>query len=158
MMLQLEPSVKAIWSINILIQWVTLSAIVLIADYLFISQLIENWPLGTGMLSLYLLFFAIALSLSIPPLKYKFWKFEIRLQELYLERGILNRITTIAPFTRIQHIDVQQSLIERMFRLSKLVIYTAGTRGADIVIPGLPLEYAETLRDQLKNYSPENAI
>ena len=39
-----------------------------------------------------------------------------------------------------------------------LAFFVAGTRGADIVIPGLPLYYAEALRDRLKNYSPEDAV
>jgi membrane protein YdbS with pleckstrin-like domain len=38
-----------------------------------------------------------------------------------------------------------------MHGLAKLIIYTAGSRGADILIPGLPLEYAEDMRDSLKD-------
>jgi len=45
-----------------------------------------------------------------------------------------------------------------MAHLGKLVIYTAGTRGADVVIPGLPIEYAEDLRDKLKNATIEDAV
>ena len=42
--------------------------------------------------------------------------------------------------------------------LATLVVYTAGTRGADITIPGLPKDYAEALRDQLKNITGEDAV
>ncbi|MBE2188707.1 MAG: hypothetical protein IAE98_04495, partial [Candidatus Kapabacteria bacterium] len=34
----------------------------------------------------------------------------------------------------------------------------AGTRGADVTIPGLPIEYAEQLRDRLKNVTPEDEV
>ena len=98
------------------------------------------------------------MSIVYPVLKYKYWKFDVRVDELYIERGILTRIKTIAPFRRLQHLDVEQSVFERMMGLGKLVVYTAGTRGADIVIPGLPIEYAEALRDQLKNIESEDAV
>ena len=94
----------------------------------------------------------------VPALRYRFWRFEVRDEELYVERGVINRIRTIAPKVRIQHIDVSQNLFENLFGLGKLIIYTAGTRGADIVIPGLIYEYAEDLRDTLKNFSTEDAV
>jgi hypothetical protein len=100
----------------------------------------------------------IILTIAVPLLRYKFWRFEVREDEIYIERGILTRIKTTAPYRRIQHIDVQQSILERIAHLGKLVIYTAGTRGADVVIPGLPIEYAEDLRDKLKNATIEDAV
>src|SRR5690606_22586633 len=100
----------------------------------------------------------IILTISLPLLRYRYWKFEVRDDEIYLERGVFTRIKTTAPYRRIQHLDVQQSMLERMVQLGKLVIYTAGTRGADVILPGLPIEYAEELRDRLKNVSIEDAV
>jgi membrane protein YdbS with pleckstrin-like domain len=39
--------------------------------------------------------------------------------------------------------------MQRWFGLSSLIIYTAGTRGADAEIPGLASEDAEALREEL---------
>lgn len=94
----------------------------------------------------------------MPWLSYKYWAFEVRDDELYLERGVLTRVKTTAPYVRVQHLDVEQSVLERLFHLGKLVVYTAGTRGADLVIPGLPIEYAEQLRDHLKNITADDAV
>jgi hypothetical protein len=45
-----------------------------------------------------------------------------------------------------------------MFGLSSLVVYTAGTKGADLVIPGLPHYYAQELQNKLKEYTIEDAV
>jgi hypothetical protein len=110
------------------------------------------------MLSVIIVIIGVILTFVIPQLNYKFWKFEVLDTEIYIERGIFTRIKTTAPFSRIQHLDVQQSIIERFFHLSKLILYTAGTRGADVVIPGLPIEYAQDLRDRLKDITAEDSI
>lgn len=109
---------------------------------------------------LHFFFFILGAASSIifPFLSYKFWRFIVRDDDVYIERGVLTRVKTTAPFLRIQHIDVIQSVLDRIFGLGKLVIYTAGTRGADVTIPGLPIEYAEHLRDRLKNVTPEDEV
>ena len=87
---------------------------------------------------------------------------EVEIKEVVLkiksELGIFTRIHTTAPFSRVQHIDVVQSILDRSFGLGKLVIYTAGTKGADLLIPGLPIQYAEYLRDYLKSYTQEDVV
>jgi membrane protein YdbS with pleckstrin-like domain len=94
----------------------------------------------------------------LPSIRYKRWKFDVRPQELYLERGIFTFIRTTAPYVRIQHLDVRQSILERYYNLATLVVYTAGTRGADIIIPGLPVDYAYQLRDSLNQYTKEDEV
>lgn len=154
---QLHPSVKSVWALGILIRAFFTALIFLIIELLFIRPNI-NYDIPTGFTSLIIIILGVIMSVLYPVLKYKYWAYEVRDEELFLKRGILLRITTIAPFSRIQHIDVQQNLFERMMNLARLVIYTAGTRGADIIIPGLPIEYAEMLRDQLKEYATEDAL
>lgn len=155
---QLHPSVKTVWSITIFFRMLMLSLVIIISGYFIISSDIVKSLIPIGYTIIALIIIILIGSIIYPILKYYYWKFEIRQAELYIERGVLTRIKTIAPFSRIQHLDVQQSILERMLGLAKLVIYTAGTRGADIIIPGLPLQYAEALRDQLKNYSPDDAV
>ena len=157
-MYQLDPAVKGVWSISYVMRTIFLTIVVFIIDILFIQKNIDFWFFPSGTLSLIIFFVGLILSFIIPPISYKYWKFDVRESEVYLERGILTRIKTTAPFSRIQHLDVQQSLMERMFKLSKLVLYTAGTRGADVIIPGLPIEYAEELRDHLKDITAEDSL
>jgi membrane protein YdbS with pleckstrin-like domain len=53
------------------------------------------------------------------------------------------------PTNRIQHVDVRQGPLEQWLGLSRVLVYTASGMGADGVIPGLNVETAEALRDQL---------
>jgi len=62
------------------------------------------------------------------------------------------------PLRRIQHLDVSQDVLEREFDLGKLIVHTAGTRSADVVVPGLAYAEAEQFRDDLRNYITEDAL
>ncbi|MFB6152409.1 MAG: PH domain-containing protein [Haloarculaceae archaeon] len=83
-------------------------------------------------------------------LYYRSWRYEVREDSLYLTRGVLTRRQTVAPYVRVQHIDTQRSPFDRLLGLSSLVVYTAGTRGADVTIPGLTYDRAATLQTRLK--------
>lgn len=83
-------------------------------------------------------------------LRYRFWAFQIRPDHLFLERGVYRHVETVVPYVRIQHVDTRRGPVERALGLSTLVVYTAGSRGADVSIPGLPADDAEALQDRLK--------
>ena len=85
----------------------------------------------------------------------EFWSWQPRSK---LERGIWNRVRTVVPLRRIQHLDVSQDVLERNFDLGKLIVHTAGTRSSDVVLPGLRYEEAERLRDTVKHYITEDAV
>ncbi len=87
---------------------------------------------------------------------YRAWRFEIRDNDLYLERGVFTCVTTVVPFVRVQHVDTQRGPVERFLGLGSVVIYTAGSRGADVTIPGLTPERASELQDRLRNLAVES--
>ena len=89
-------------------------------------------------------------------LYYRSWRFEIQDDALYLVRGVVTEVETAVPFVRVQHVDTQRGPVERLVGLSSLVVYTAGTRGADIAIPGLTPERATRLRDRLRDLAIES--
>ena len=91
-----------------------------------------------------LLFVALAL------LRYRLWGYEIRDDSIYLERGVFTRVRTVVPFVRIQHVDSSRGPLERLAGLASTVVYTAGSRGADVSIPGLTPDGSETLQERLK--------
>lgn len=157
-MYSLDPAIKPIWGVGIFFQTVFMSAIIAFLEFFVIPGNLNYWIIPKGLLSLVTFSIGLVLVFLIPILRFRYWRFEVRDEEIYLERGVLTRIKTVAPYRRIQHIDVQQSVLERMSQLGKLVIYTAGTRGADVVLPGLPIEYAEDLRDKLRNITVEDAV
>lgn len=158
-MQQLDPSVKTLWSLRLLLLTLLLTALVFAWEFFMTPGGGDQFlPFATGVWTAIVLTAGLLLSFILPSLRYKAWSYELREGEVHVRRGVLTRIYTVAPTTRIQHLDVAQSLTERMFGLGRLVIYTAGTRGADIVIPGLPLDYAQALRDYLKNLTVEDAV
>ena len=88
-------------------------------------------------------------------LRYRKWGYEIRDDSLYLERGVLTEIRTVVPLVRIQHVDSRRSALERTVGLASTVVYTAGSRGADVRIPGLEPDTASDLREKLKGLAIE---
>ena len=91
----------------------------------------------------------MASAVAVPPMRYRAWRFAIRREHVFLQHGVLFRTTSIVPHARIQHVDTRHGPVDRWLGLAELVIYTAGTRGAIVVIPALAADEAEELRDHL---------
>jgi membrane protein YdbS with pleckstrin-like domain len=83
-------------------------------------------------------------------LRYRRFRFELREDALYLERGVLVHVSTVVPFVRVQHVDTRRGPLERATGLASTVVYTAGSRGADVSVPGLAPDRANALRDRLR--------
>lgn len=146
----LDPSVKAVWGIGSFIRTIFFTGIFFIAELVAASLEFIHIPIGAISGSIFL--FGMVSTFVFPPLRYKFYRFDVREDDLLLEHGIFTRVRTIIPYRRVQHTDVSQGIIERSYGLSRLVVYTAGTRVAAAVIPGLPIAYAEQLRDHLRSF------
>ncbi len=153
----LEPAVRTVWRIKLGLFWT--AAFVAAAVYDLVSFLgrDDGW-LPDGVLSIGVLILGTLAVIFLPSLRYRFWRYRLRSEELYLERGIINRVRTIVPLRRIQHLDVSQDILEREFDLGKLIVHTAGSRSSEVVLPGLDYEEAQSLRDTLKHYILEDAV
>ena len=88
--------------------------------------------------------------------RYRVWRFEVQDDAVYLERGVFTRVESVVPFVRIQNVDTRRGPVERLTGLSSVVVYTAGTRGADATLPGLTPERATALREQLRELAVES--
>jgi len=84
------------------------------------------------------------------------WRYEIQADALYLERGVITEVETAVPFVRVQHVDTQRGPIARLLGIASVVVYTAGSRGADVTVPGLTPDRAETLRNRLRELAVES--
>ncbi len=87
---------------------------------------------------------------TLAVLRYRAWGYEVRDDGIYLERGVFTQVRTVVPFVRIQHVDSSRSPLERLVGLATTVVYTAGSRGADVTVPGLTPVRADDLRERLK--------
>lgn len=138
---RLHPRIQLIWIIKILIFTGALAVAGTLAGmYLDIPL----WAVALTVIGITLLGTIHAIA------RYRRWGYEIRDDSLYLERGVLTEVRTIVPLVRIQHVDSSRTPIERVFGLASTVVYTAGSRGADVRIPGLTRTTAQTIQEQLK--------
>lgn len=72
--------------------------------------------------------------------------FLVRDRDLSVRRGYLVHSLTTVPYSRIQHSEVIQGPMLRMFNLCTLKVYTAGSSGANLQIPGMDPHDAERIR------------
>jgi len=71
-------------------------------------------------------------------------------RELHVASGWLTLRHTIVPAARVQHIDVAQGPLERIFGVATLVLHTAGTANSEVHLPGITRAAAEEVRDAIR--------
>ncbi len=89
---------------------------------------------------------------TFPSRRVSRWGFKIGAGKLRVARGWLFRVDTIVPFVRVQHIDVGQGPIERLFGLSHLVVHTSGTHNSTVTLPGLHADLAAAMRETIRRH------
>jgi membrane protein YdbS with pleckstrin-like domain len=88
----------------------------------------------------------------VPELRWRRWRYEIRPDEVDLQRGIFWISRTLVPLARIQHVDTRQGPLQRRFGLSTVVLYTAAGPNQ---IPELSTPVAERARDRIAELTRE---
>ena len=144
----LDPRVRLVWATSALVTAAVVAAVGLVARRV-------GAPVPLSILVAVVALLALV-GLVLAVLRYRVWRFEVRDDSLYLVRGVLTRTDTSVPFVRVQHIDTHRGPVERAVGLASVVVYTAGTRGADITIPGLTPERAGALRERLRDLATES--
>jgi membrane protein YdbS with pleckstrin-like domain len=87
---------------------------------------------------------------------YRAWGFEVREDHLYIQHGVFTKVKSMVPFVRIQHVDTQRNFLERIFGLSRVVVYTAGSRGSDVQVKGLVPGDASQMQEKLRDVAIES--
>jgi membrane protein YdbS with pleckstrin-like domain len=70
----------------------------------------------------------------------------LREKDVSFQKGLIIFKSTSVPFNRIQHVEVNQGILAKVFKLSTVKIYTAGGNASDLSIPGLPVKVAHELK------------
>ncbi|WP_136588690.1 PH domain-containing protein [Salinigranum halophilum] len=138
---RLHPRVRLVWVARAVVSATVLGVVLGVA-----ARIVPFVPTDVVALAGVVLLFGVVHAV----LRYRSWRYEIRDDSIYLERGVLTRVRTVVPFVRIQHVDSSRSPVERAVGLGRVVVYTAGSRGADVSVPGLTPAAADDLRERLK--------
>lgn len=144
----LDPQVRLLWAGNSFVTAAFLGALAGAG-----SAVLLDWPAWYGLIAFFLV---SLLGVLFAVLRYRIWRYEIRPEAVYIRRGVLTRTRTIVPHVRIQHVDTQRGPFERVLGLSRIVVYTAGSRQADVAIPGLRPEQATHLQNRLRDLAIES--
>ena len=144
----LHPRVRLLWAGRS-----ALSALVLVGLVVLVDRFLLDIPLAMAAAGWALI---AVLGVGHALLAHRIWRFALDEDALFLVRGVVTRTDTSVPYVRVQHVDTTRGPVERAAGLASVVVYTAGTRGADITIPGLRPERATELREQLRDLAGES--
>lgn len=112
----------------------------------FIDELKPNAVL---IASIYLVFMALLILLFVASFKKR--GYAVRSKDVVYKSGIIAESTTIVPLNRIQHIELNEGLFSRIFKLGSLQLFTAGGDSGHLKITGIPIDEAKSIRDFLLN-------
>jgi uncharacterized protein len=104
------------------------------------------------------LLIAIALIIRIPSRRYGARGYQISADRLRVVRGLLFRYDTVVPFSRVQHIDVNQGPLERFFGIATLTLHTAGNHNASVALPGLGEPLAREMRETIRAHIRRDSL
>jgi membrane protein YdbS with pleckstrin-like domain len=148
----LDPRVVNLWRLQALVSFGTFFLpVALVTAGALLTVLGAGAALLAALLSMGLLLLVLVIvQVGIwPPLSYDRFRYAVRERDLWVARGVLFRQQSVIPHARIQHVDTRQGPLERIFGLSRLLVYTASGLAADGGIPGLDSAVAHALRDDL---------
>jgi len=113
-----------------------------------VGAILGGWVFSVGLM----------FALAWPSLTYAFFGFALREDDLLLQSGVVFRRRSAIPHNRIQHVETRQGPIERVFGLSRVMVFTASGMSADGAIPGLLTADAESLRDELSRLGGDDGV
>jgi len=138
----LDPRVKIVWfaptALIIALAWFFLTiAIFALPD----STLTLGMPKPVASLALLA---GLALAFGAPVfaynhLEYLSFTYELSIEEVIIREGVLTRNTAVIPYARIQNINTNRTVFERLIGLATLQIETAGTNpgASEGILPGV---------------------
>lgn len=138
--LPLDPAIRTLWRLEGALAY---GLLVLTAAVVLVSLDLPWWLAGLAAAA------AVLHVAVVPEKRYARFAYTVGEVELRVERGWLWRAESVVLHSRVQHVDTRQGPIERALGLATVVVFTAGTVGAMVAIPGLRPGDADLLRDRL---------
>jgi putative membrane protein len=82
-------------------------------------------------------------------LQYWYFKFKIENNKILVNDGVFKKNHRIIQFNRVQNINILQPLYFKPFRLVNLQVETAGAKGNEADLAGIPSDFADRLREHI---------
>ncbi|WP_286765942.1 MULTISPECIES: PH domain-containing protein [Rhodopirellula] len=120
----------------------------LIVPMFFASATLDVWAWAVAG-CLLLLALVVYAAWFYPKAAHRCASWRISEHGLEIRRGVWWRHRIVIPHSRMQHSDIEQGPLQRMYSLATLVIHTAGTKNSSVQLENLKSETAEQLRDAL---------
>ncbi|MCR8850702.1 PH domain-containing protein [Rossellomorea sp. SC111] len=141
---RISPLALKVWKIYGVLESLIVAALAVGA---IVLTFIFDWSQWVTAISVVvLILFTYVFVFLLPTIKWKRWRYEVREQEIELQRGILIVKRTLVPMVRVQHVDTVQGPILKRYGLSSITISTAATVHE---IPALDMEEADDLRNSI---------
>ncbi len=141
----LDPRARTMWYVDGGIQLIIWAAIIVAAAWALIrfTPVTDWWVyLGAGVI----LGGSLIETIVTPAWRYRFWRYEIREDEVDLQHGWFVQKRQLVPMSRIQHVDTRRGPLQRRFGLASVVFFTAA---GSMEIPALSQDVAATVRDRI---------
>ena len=91
----------------------------------------------------------VILRLTMTIMAFKIRAYALRERDISYQRGLFVFKQTTVSVNRIQHVELTQSVLMKLFHLASIKIYTAGGNQSDISIAGIHKEKAEEIKSLL---------
>lgn len=126
----------------------TAGALIFLGGFIAAFALLENYR---GLLPFLAILFLLLFFLSY----YRNFQLQkrngyaLRERDIIFQRGFIYKKTTVVPFNRVQHVSIGRDLLDKLFGISTLQVFTAGGSGSDIRIPGLHPKVTNNLKEEI---------
>lgn len=105
----------------------------------------------SSIIALFIIYSVVITILAFPRKGYL-----LREKDISFQKGLIIYKVTSVPFNRIQHVEVNQGILAKFFKLSSIKLFTAGGNASDLSIPGLPTEVALNMKTFLSEKISEH--
>ena len=96
----------------------------------------------------------ILIKLALDLLDWNYTTYKLTDKRVIIERGFLNKDKISMPYTKIQDMDIQQSILERVFGVGDIIIY-GGHENTETILDDVPdpKKVEEIILSHVNNYS-----
>jgi membrane protein YdbS with pleckstrin-like domain len=147
---RVSPRAPAIWAAGAVVRSLFLAAALFVAAVVAEMFTMPTWAWIAYAAA------AVAYVLVMPVYRYRVHRWESTETAVYTQSGWLARERRIAPMSRVQTVDLQQTAVSRLFRLANVTVTTASAAGP-LRIEALDVAVAERLVDELTRQAEAEA-